>query len=363
MCDTQTGREIACFQAATEDIDADIFRSVAFSPNGKYIVTGGGNTKREPEFHPSPYNGYHARLWDVATHKEIPEFTHHLGHTGWIMAMAFSPDGKILVTGGGSGELRWWNPETRQEIGRPPRQVQGSTVPSQFVHQDTILSVAFSPDGRLLATGSRDHTARIWDVKSRKPLYLLPGHNASVEALTFSPDGKTLATGSRDGVIKLWSLSTLRDHQVLDTLTLNSDQEGLHSLAFSPDGNTLASGHGSGNVLFWQAEPRKPFTPVGRKVVTLPKQQARRQIRLQANRQTTSLAQSTDNDSACFLQPNNNARSHLERKAGVARVCVVVKGSDCCGNAGYRTVAALSIVAFCASVVCPCAAALSSWNR
>ena len=129
------------------------------------------------------------------------------------------------------------------------------------MHQQNLFALAFSPDGKWLVTGSEDNTARLWDTRTRKPVVTLLGHPNIVYAAAFSPDGKTLATGSRDGLIKLWSLATLGDKQVLDTLTLPSYHEGIRSLAFSPDGNTLAAGNRDGSVQLWQAEPLSPDKP------------------------------------------------------------------------------------------------------
>jgi WD40 repeat protein len=102
-------------------------------------------------------------------------------------------------------------------------------------------SMAFSPDGKLLATAHRDHTARLWEIPSgnlKAPLkeHTLRGHTASVMAVAFSPDGKTLATGSYDGKVKLWNIATQQEVATLELLP-----RSCISLRFSPDGRTLAA--------------------------------------------------------------------------------------------------------------------------
>ena len=224
---------------------------VAFCPtNSNLLATGGRGTP------PDGGKGHCVRLWDVAKGAEIKAFREkQQGHEGWVMSLAFSPDGKTLVSGGGSsGEMRWWDVGKMTELGPSPRQVDGRMVASQFAHRNNIFALAFSPNGKWLATGSEDNTAQLWDVATRKPIHLMTGFGDIVYSVAFSPDGKTLATACKSGAVKLWVLSTLQDNLLQDAVTLLGDRGSAYSAAFAPNGNTLAVGYMRGDFVLWQAD-------------------------------------------------------------------------------------------------------------
>jgi WD40 repeat protein len=149
--------------------------------------------------------------------------------------VAFSPDGKIVAAGSDDHTVRLWEVATRQQIGTP---LTGYTGP--------VTSVAFSKDGKTLAAGSYDHTVRLWDVTSRTVIATLTGHTGRVLSVAFSPDGKTLASGSVDGTVRLWDVAT---HQQIGNplieLVFGSGKsllgDWVQSVAFSPDSKTLAT--------------------------------------------------------------------------------------------------------------------------
>jgi WD40 repeat protein len=116
-------------------------------------------------------------------------------------------------------------------------------------HDSDINRVSFNPDGKILATASRDKTIKLWNVETGKEIYTLSGHSDSISSLSFSTDGKTLATGSDDKTIKLWDVDTGKERR---TLTCHS--KSVDSVSFSPDGKTLATGSDDKTIKLWDVD-------------------------------------------------------------------------------------------------------------
>ncbi|MBD2451653.1 caspase family protein [Nostoc sp. FACHB-152] len=156
--------------------------------------------------------------------------------------IAFSPDGKTIATGNQDGSVKLWN-------------LQGQTIKTFREHSGFVESIAFSPDGNTIASGSEDGTVKLWNLQSGASQTLL-GHRNWVRSVAFSPDGNTIASGSRDKTVRLWNLQSGASQ------TFKGHSFEVTSIAFSPDGNTIASGSLDKTVRLWNLQ--------GKPIKTLP---------------------------------------------------------------------------------------------
>jgi energy-coupling factor transporter ATP-binding protein EcfA2 len=184
-----------------------------------------------------------------------PYATRLAGHTSSVNSVAFSPDGRILATASADQTARLW------DISDPHQPIPLSTLTG---HTSYVNSVAFSPDGRILATASADQTARLWDISDPHqpiPLSTLTGHTNTVTGVAFNPDGHTLATTSYDTTARLWDISDPHQPRPLGTLTGHTN--AVFSVAFSPNGHTLATGSLDRTTRLWDiSDPHQPI-PLG----------------------------------------------------------------------------------------------------
>ena len=165
-------------------------------------------------------------------------------------AVAFSPDGKLLATAYGDGYVRLWNPATQQAVGSP---LPADTSPGGFVY-----GVAFSPDGKLLATAGVHGIVRLWNPATQQAVGAPIPAGTDVEgvsSMAFSPDGKLLATAGVDGTVRLWNPAT---GQAAGAPLPNVTSGGLNGVAFSPDGKLLATADSAGYLRLWNAATRQP---------------------------------------------------------------------------------------------------------
>jgi WD40 repeat protein len=213
-------------QAKNQLVHQGSVSKVAFSPDGKTMLTGSYD--------------HTARLWDSATGMPLGA---PLSHQGPVVAVAFSPDGKRVLTGSHDHTARLWDSVTGIPIGAP------------LSHRGPVVTVAFSPDGKTALTGSFDKTARLWDSATGAPLGASLSHQGPVVAVTFSPDGQTAFTGSRDLTARLWDTT---DWSLLRTLR----QAGsVDAVAFSPDGKTLLTGSDQIGARLWDVAGGKRMGP------------------------------------------------------------------------------------------------------
>ncbi|AFY32673.1 WD40 repeat domain-containing serine/threonine-protein kinase [Calothrix sp. PCC 7507] len=199
-----------------------------FSPDSKLLTMSGGDE---------------IYLWNLETGNRSLTLSH--ASSGWVHSLAFSPDGKILASGGGAAWRSWGS----YEVGDPTIKLwnvsDGKLLSNLAGHSDSVLSIAFSSE--ILASGSADKTIKVWHFNSGVLLHTLTGHSAAVLSLAMSPDRKILASGSDDGTIKLWDISI---GKLLYTLTGHAD--GVLSLAFLPEQNTLVSVCRDQTIKVWQ---------------------------------------------------------------------------------------------------------------
>lgn len=203
---------------------------VAFSPDGRRLASGGGWDTA-------------AMVWDMTADLVPRQFT---GHTSYIADMAIRPDGQRLAL---AGTARTSSPgrETPKTT-RVWDLAQRRMIRELIGHSDWLTSVAYSPDGLRLVTGSRDRTAKIWNADTGQMLFSLEGHSDTVTSVSFSPDNNAVALASADRTVSVWNANAGEK-----TRTLEGHEDRLNSVAYGPSGRYLASAGADKTVRIWDA--------------------------------------------------------------------------------------------------------------
>ncbi|NJL68038.1 MAG: WD40 repeat domain-containing protein [Microcoleus sp. SM1_3_4] len=159
------------------------------------------------------------------------------GHMTWIWSVAWSPDGQIIASSSGDRTVRLWDVST------------GECVKILTGHTNRVYSVAFSPDGQTIATASFDRTIKLWNLSSGECLQTLTGHHNGVYAVVFSPQGQTVVSGSLDHTVKLWKCRT---GECIKTYAGHGNE--VRSIAWNPEGETLVSGSQDQTLRLWDVK-------------------------------------------------------------------------------------------------------------
>lgn len=210
----------------------DLIGHPVFSPDGRFVLTEAASENG------SGLAGG-VKLWDLVAKKELRRFA---GHSGFTLALAFSPDGRLALSGGSDHTVKLWDIESGKELQR-------------FDHSSSVEVLAFLPGGSsFLAGGDGDDTAelKLWDIATGAEIRSFTGHTSGITSLAITPDGRLALTGSNDGTVRVWDVATGKELHVFTGHT-----GGVYSVALLPGGRFAMSSGKDGTTRKWDLEKRR----------------------------------------------------------------------------------------------------------
>jgi WD40 repeat protein/transcriptional regulator with XRE-family HTH domain len=266
--DVESGR---CLQVLTDH--AGCVWSVSFSADGQQLASGSddktvrlwnlqgqclrvlkGHTQSVYSVHfatdqqtlASSSNDATVRIWDVSNGHCLSVLQ---GHTSGVQCVRYSPDAQLLASGCRDGSIRLWSNYLSHDQHPKPHPIN-SSAKLLHGHTDFVWDIAFSPDGRLLVSGGRDGTLRLWNVQDGQSIHVLEGHKHDVYGLAISADSQLLVSAGKDQTVRLWHLQSGRNLK-----TLRGHTGGIHSLSLSSDDQILASSGQNEMIQLWRLQP------------------------------------------------------------------------------------------------------------
>ncbi len=214
---------------ATYSTNSSIY-AVAASPNQQQIASGDKNCKVQ------------LRRWESIgnslqeLHADLSSFS---SHGGFVYCVQFSPDGRMLASGGADRRIRLWNTDT------------GKIIYTLDGHQESVTAIEFMPNGKILISVGADRTIRFWDLEQKQLLKTIEAHDQKIHAVAISQDGRLIISASSDRTIRVRELGTTNNY------ILTGHQDAVLAVAISPDGQTIASGSMDGVVNLWDVQSKQ----------------------------------------------------------------------------------------------------------
>jgi WD40 repeat protein/serine/threonine protein kinase len=240
--------------------------AAVFSPDAQKIVTAGQDGKavvwkkvaRSPQTSAPPVVRGSP---DPAPQLHYEYATEFSGHNGAVYTARFSPKGDLVATGGADNFVMVWNPDDARPVDIEKRLDNAPDPKANHLplagHGKPVRSIAFSPSGELLASGSEDNAVRVWELASGTPLKVLRGHGNAVRSCEFSPDGQHVASGGEDHKIRVWDIAGYEETRLLRTTLFSGHDDAVLSARFSHDGRQVITASRDRTARLWDAATGK----------------------------------------------------------------------------------------------------------